>query len=64
MFTPEIPDRAGRGAICARIHALTKDIQLAQRGGARENPRELQRLLSRLDKERSALHKLYGKETR
>ena len=63
MFRPEIPDRAGRGAICSRIHQLTKDMQLYQKGGAKENPKELSRLLARLDKERSLLHKLYGKET-
>lgn len=64
MFAPPIPDKAGRGAICSRIHQLTKDIQLFQRGGVKENPRELSRLLSRLDKERVLLHKLYGKETK
>ncbi len=64
MFRPHIPDRAGRGALCALIEALAKDL-MALRAHPEYPSRavrdEYQRVERRLDQARRSLLTLYGK---
>ena len=55
----EVPDRAGRGAVCSTIHQLAKDLQRVMPQGPGEDDRECRRLLRRLDGEREKFGKLY-----
>lgn len=64
MYEPAITDRAGRGDLCRTIDRLIDDVKLYGRDGALPNPEELQRVLFRLDKERSKFHRLYGYKPR
>lgn len=59
MFQPPIPDKAGRGALCAVIDQLTKAVVEARPDGAKPNKDELPRLLHRLDRARTQFHQLY-----
>jgi hypothetical protein len=59
MFTPPIPDKVGRGAHCAVIDQLTKEVVRARPDGVKPNKDELPRLLHRLDREREKFHTLY-----
>lgn len=59
MKNPPIPDRAGRGALCAIIDQLTKEAVAARSGVTKHDKDELPRILHRLDQERKKLLKLY-----
>ena len=59
MKNPPIPDKAGRGALCAIIDQLTKEAVLLRPGGPKEDKHELPRVLRRLDQEREKFLKLY-----
>jgi hypothetical protein len=55
MFQPEIPDKAGRGALCSRIEQLTKDMLKH-----RNDKHEFECLARQLDQARDKFHRLYG----
>ena len=57
---PPIPDKAGRGALCAQVDALMTDIRRVEPHGSAPDPHELKRLFKRLDGTRNKLHRLYG----
>jgi hypothetical protein len=59
MLTPPIPDRAGRGELCAKIDAITKDLLASCPEGTRPDRDKCERLGARLDKERQKFHRLY-----
>jgi len=60
VWSPEIPDKAGRGELCSVIKQIERDIRRAMPGGPAEDAHELKRLFNRLDKERARFHKLYN----
>lgn len=59
MFAPPIPDKVGRGALCAIIDQLTKEVVETRPDGTKPNKDELPRLLYRLDQARAKFHRLY-----
>jgi hypothetical protein len=62
MFTPAIPDKAGRGALCEKIDNLEKGIKRVMVDAPHANRDELKRLLHRMDQARKQFHTLYGKK--
>lgn len=60
MLQPQIPDKAGRGALCEKIERLTREIIKVTPEGEKPDKVEAQRLSHRLDKEREKFHKLYN----
>ena len=64
MYQPPIPDKAGRGAICARIDVLVKEVLNASPKGRKPDKDKLPRLTALLDLERKKLHKLYNHKER
>lgn len=59
VLDPALPDRAGRGRLCATISQLTKDFGQAVERGDEHESRVIER---RLDQARATLHALYGKK--
>lgn len=57
-FAPPLTDKAGRGALCARIDALAKDFM---RHRARGEYHEMKQVERRLDQARADFHRLYQK---
>ncbi len=61
VLDPALPDRAGRGRLCATITQLTKDFGRAIEQGHDDESRRIER---RLDQARVQLHAMYGKTIR
>lgn len=56
-FAPPIPDRSGRGALCARIELLAQEWMRLLARGEREEAGRVER---RLDQARAEFRRLYG----
>lgn len=61
MFAPQLPDRAGSGALRRQVDMLTKEAGVLSQKDTSEAREDLRRVLHRLDKVRVEYHKLYGK---
>lgn len=56
---PALPDRAGRGTLCATISALAKDFGQAVERGDQEESSRIER---RLDQSRAKFYRMYGRK--
>ena len=59
VLDPALPDRAGRGRLCAKISQLTKDFGAAVERGDDHESRVIER---RLDQARTQFHAMYGRK--